>query len=146
MLVGFISIALQLRTTGIWLHHNIYHILIIYHVYLFQRKSFCQRNLAFLKLDLFSHDKIHIICGCGNVQTVPFRKNWKITPTFLFKSAVSAYAALSLSSICWQVRPDPMISVARQGPGSGSNLEKYLCPWGLFKCRLKAIAWCDISH
>lgn len=88
--------------------------------------------------------KIHIICSCVNVQTVPFRKNWKITQTFLFKSAVSAYAALSI--ICWQVGPDPMICVARQGPGSGSNLAKYLSPWGLFKCRLKAITWCDISR
>lgn len=70
--------------------------------------------------------KMHIICGCGNVQTVLFRKNWKITQTFLFMSAVSASAALS--SICWQVGPDPMICVARQGPGSGSNLAKYLNP------------------
>lgn len=139
--MGFISIALQLRTTGIWLHHNIYHIFIIYHVYLFQRRSlFCQRDLALLKLDFLAVTKIHIICGCGNVQTVLLRKNWKITQTFLFKSAVSASAALSLSSICWQVGPDPMICVARQGLGSGSNLAKYVSPWGLFKHRLKAMA------
>lgn len=111
-----------------------------------KKESFCQRDLAFLKLDFLAMTKIHIICGCGNVQTVLFRKNWKIAQTFLFKSAVSASAALSLSSICWQVGPDPMICVARQGPESGSNLTKYLSPWGLFKCRLKAIAWCDISH
>lgn len=88
-----------------------------------KKESFCQRDLAFLKLDLLSHDKNSIISGCVHVQTVPFRKNWKITQTFLLKSAVSAYAALS--SICWQVGPDPMICVARQGPGSGSNLAKY---------------------
>lgn len=147
MLVGFISIALQLGTTGIWLHHNIYHIFIIYHVYLFQRRSlFAKETLLFSSWIFLAVTKIHIICGCGNVQTVPFRKNWKITQTFLFKTAVFAYAALSLPSICWQVGPDPMICVARQGPGSGSNLAKYLSPWGLFKRRLKAIAWCDISH
>lgn len=39
-----------------------------------------------------------------------------------------------------------MIGVARQGPGSVSNLAKYLSPWGLFKQRLKAIAWCGISR
>lgn len=109
-----------------------------------KKESFCQRDLAFLSWTFLAVTKIRIICGCVNVQTVPFRKNWKITQTFLFKSAVSAYAALS--SICWQVGPDPMICMARQGPGSGSNLAKYLSPWGLFKRRLKAIAWCDISH
>lgn len=147
MLVGFISIALQLRTTGIWLHHNIYHIFIMYYVCLFQRRSlFAKEALLFLSWTFLAMTKIHIICAYGSAQTVPFRKNWKITQTFLFKSAVSAYAALSLSSISWQVGPDPMICVAMQGPGSGSNLAKYFSPWGLFKHRLKAIAWYDISH
>ena len=119
---GLISIALQLRTTGILLHHNIHHIFVIYPVLSVPKKeSFCQRDLAFLQVDFLAMMKIHIICGCGNVQTVPFRKNWEITQTFLFKSAVFVYAVLALSSICWQVGPDPMICVARQGPG-GSRI------------------------
>lgn len=92
--------------------------------------------------------KIHIFTSSVAVVMSKLFLSERIgrSQTFLFKSAVFAYAALSLPSICWQVGPDPMICVARQGLGSGSNLAKYLSPWGLFKHRLKAIAWCDISH
>lgn len=110
-----------------------------------KKESFCQRDIAFLKLDLPSHDKNSHHLWLWKCPNCSFQKELEDHPN-ISVSAVSAYAALSLSSICWQVGPDPMISVARQGPGSGSNLAKYLCPWGLFKCRLKAIAWCDINH
>lgn len=84
---------------------------------MFSKGVFLPKRPYFAKVNFLAVIKILIIRGCSNVQSVPFRKNWKITQTFRFKSAVFAHAALALSSIYWQVEPDPMICVARRGPG-----------------------------